>query len=638
MKKRISLTVGMVWLTLSLVLAQKNITGTVTNDIGEPLIGASVVFKGTTKGAITDVEGKYAVEVLDNATILVFSFTGYGTREVNIGNSAVLDIKLTEGIGLNEVVVVGYGTQQKRSITGNVGSVKGEDIASMPVQSFDQALQGRVAGVNVNIPNGVLNNQPVFRIRGISSINLNSTPLIVIDGVPTFSGNLSQNSAANNPLSSINPNDIESIEILKDASAAAIYGSRASAGVVLITTKRGKKGKTKVSYDGWGSWTEPTRLPKLLNSNQYIEVKNEAAKNAGLPPQYFLDTLNGQPVDTRWYDYAYRTGFSHNHGLNFSGGNDNTNYFVSLGFTNQEGMIIRNDFNRKSARLNIDHKVGRHLKLGGSLGYTNSLNAAPNTGSLPGQAFNTSGLGRLPMVSSPVVSPFLADGSYNISTNNQLGRGKNLSQVGFTNPAPLIDNNTFTSESNQIQSNIFAQIDLFKGLNFRTQYGLDNVFVENITFQSPIHGDGFPGGLATNSTVKNNRWTWQNVLTYDLAVNEKNNFNLLLGNEQQRTFVSGWGASRTQISDPFFTNIQGNFTTIVPVGNFISENYLLSYFGRLNYDWDRKFLFTVNARQDEYSAFAPGQKKVFFGAHRVASHLRNLGFGKIRASPLRSIF
>jgi TonB-dependent starch-binding outer membrane protein SusC len=614
MKNRLLLMVGMVLFTLSIAIAQRNISGIVKNDAGEPLIGTSVVLKGTTQGVITDIDGKYSVSVPESATTLVFSFTGYGTQEIAIGASNVIDVRLTEGVGLDEVVVVGYGTQQKRNITGNVGSVKGEEIASLPVQSFDQALQGRVAGVNVNIPNGVLNNQPVFRIRGISSINLSSTPLIVIDGVPTFSGDLG-NSAANNPLANLNPNDIESIEILKDASAAAIYGSRASAGVVLVTTKRGKKGKTKVSYDGWASWTSPARLPELLNAPQYVEVKNEAARNANLPQQYFLDTLNGQTVDTRWYDYAYRTGFSHNHGLNFSGGNESTNYFVSLGYTMQEGMILRNDFDRKSARLNIDHKVGKRFKLGGSFGYSNTFNSAPNTGSLPGQAFNTSGLGRLPMISAPIVPARLADGSYNIASNNQLGRGKNLNQVGFTNPLPIIDNNNFTSEGAQVQANVSAQIDILKGLYFRTQYGIDNVFVENISFQSPVHGDGFPGGLANNSTIKNNRWNWQNVLNYDLSVAEKHNFNLLVGNEQQRTLRAGWGIQRTIIADPFFTNVQGSFTTNVPAGNFTGENYLLSYFGRLNYDWDKKILLTVNARQDEFSAFAPGQKKgIFWGA------------------------
>jgi len=290
--------------------AQRTIRGSVSGSGQEPLAGANVLLKGTTTGTVTDLDGTFSLEVSGNSSVLVISYTGYETREVVLTASNQYPGTLEESaLGLEEVVVVGYGTQQKRDITGTVASIKREDISSLAVQSFDQAIQGQAAGVNVSIPNGVLNNPPVFRIRGINSINLSSFPLIVIDGVPTYSGDLSANSAANNILSNLNPSDIQSIEILKDASAAAIYGSRASAGVVLISTKRGKQGRTKVSYESWGSWAKVNRLPELLNAAQYLEVKNEAARNANLPQQFFPQVINGQTVDTRWYDYIYQTGF-----------------------------------------------------------------------------------------------------------------------------------------------------------------------------------------------------------------------------------------------------------------------------------------------------------------------------------------
>ena len=614
MKKQL-LLLSLLLLPLCSIFAQRTISGVVSDEKSESLVGASVLVKGTQNGTVTDLNGRFSLSVPENATLVV-SFTGFTTKEIAVGTQSTISVTLEEGVGLNEVVVVGYGTQQKRNITGTVGTVKGEDIAALPVQSFDQALQGRVAGVNVSLPNGVLNNPPVFRVRGISSLNLSSFPLIVIDGVPTFTGDQSQNSAANNPLSNINPNDIESIEILKDASAAAIYGSRASAGVVLITTKRGKKGKTKVNYDAWASTTSASRLPKLLNAQQFIEIKNEARVNAGQALAFFQDTINGELVDTDWGKYVYQNGFSHNHNLSFSGGTEQTNYFLSLGFTNQKGMIVANEFSRRSARLNLDHKVSKFLKLGGSIGYSSNSNLAPNTGSLSGQAFNTAGLARIAFALTPNVAPFNADGTYNINTANQTGQGKNTLGVQWQNPVALIKEQKFTSESNQIQGTVYGQVDLLKGLYFRTQYGLDNLFIENQSYQSPIHGDGFgSNGSAFNGYIKFLRSNFQNILNYDVNLGEKNSLTLLAGTEQQYTRNDGWGVTRTNQTDPFFTSIQGTYTVINPAGNFQTENYLSSFFGRANYDFDRKFSTTINLRQDDYSAFATGKKRgIFWGA------------------------
>jgi TonB-linked SusC/RagA family outer membrane protein len=624
--KQVLLGLALFFLSTSLALAQRNVTGKVTDDQGEPLIGASVTSPGFSSGAVTDVNGTFKLSVPSSATLLKVSYTGYIAQEVPLtGESAYTISLVVNPETLQEVVVVGYGTQQKRAITGSISSIKGSDIAQLPAQSFDQLLQGRAAGVNINIPNGVLNNPPVIRVRGINSINLSSFPLVVVDGVPTFTGTFG-NSAANNPLSNINPNDIETIDILKDASATAIYGSRASAGVVLITTKRGKNGQTRVNYDSWLGWTNAVRVPEVLNAQQYVEIKNEAAANNNLVgPQYFLDTINGQQVDTRWADHIYRSAFQHNHGLSFSGGSDKTTYYLSMGYTRQEGMIVANEFERMSGRLNLDHKLNKRITLGGSLGYANNDNRAPNTGSLPGEAFSTSGIGRLAFVTAPVVSPFRydADGNllegnakYNITTNNQLGQGKNKQPVGFANALPIIDLNRYSSESDQIQASVYGQLEIIDGLKVKTVYGLDNLSVDNQTYWSPLHGDGFgQNGLATNVLFKNKRWNWQNLATYDVTLKGLHTIGLLAGNEQQYTTAEGWGAQRTQVADPFFTTYQGNFTTNNPSGNFQGENYLLSYFGRLNYAFDRRYYVTANIRQDEYSAYAPGNKKgTFWGA------------------------
>jgi TonB-dependent starch-binding outer membrane protein SusC len=624
--KQFLLGLAVLLLSASQALSQRNVTGKVTDDKGEPLIGATVVAPGTASGAITDVAGMFRLSISEKSTTLKVAYTGYLDKVVTLTaeNDYTIALDVNPSV-LQEVVVVGYGTQQKRAITGSISSIDGEDIAQLPAQSFDQLLQGRAAGVNVSLPNGVLNNPPVFRVRGINSINLSSFPLVVIDGVPTFTGSVG-NSAANNPLSNINPADIESIDILKDASATAIYGSRASAGVVLITTKRGQNGKTRVNYDAWAGWTSATRVPEVLNAQQYVEIKNEAAANNNLSgPQYFLDTINGQLVDTRWADYIYRTAFQHNHGLSFSGGSDKTTYYLSMGYTRQEGMIVANEFERLSGRLNLDHKLTKRISLGGTLGYANNNNRAPNTGSLPGEAFATSGIGRLAFVTSPVVSPFRYDANgnllegnakYNITTTNQLGQGKNKQPVGFANALPIIDLNRYSSEADQIQASVYGRLEIVKGLALKTIYGIDNLSVDNQTYWAPLHGDGFgQNGLAANVLIKNNRWNWQNLLSYDVTLKDAHTIGVLLGNEQQYTTTEGWGAQRTQVADPFFTTYQGNFTTNNPSGNFQGENYLLSYFGRLNYEFDRRYYLTGNIRQDEYSAYAPGNKKgSFWGA------------------------
>lgn len=627
--KKLSLILSLVLMATGIALAQRTVVGTVTGQNGEALIGAAILVKGTSSGTVSDIDGKYSVTVPQGATTLVISYTGYDTKEVELGASNVVDVEMKESsIGLQEIVVVGYGTQQKRAITGSVSSIKGDEIAALPAQSFDQLLQGRAVGVNISIPNGVLNNPPVFRVRGINSVNLSSFPLIIIDGVPTYTDNLraGNSSASNNPLSNINPADIESIDILKDASAAAIYGSRASAGVVLVTTKRGQKGKTRVNYNAWAGWTNATRVPDVLNAQEYVEVKNEAARNANIAAQqFFLDSVAGQLIDTRWADYVYQTGFSHNHALSFSGGTDHTTYYLSLNFSDQEGMIVQNDFQRMSGRLNLDHKLSKRIKLGGTLGYGTNENNAPNTGSLTGQAFSTAGIGRLAFVTAPIVGPYLYDAQgnrlegvagYNIASNNQVGRGKNAAQqVGFYNPAFITDFNEHKATSNQIQANVYGEWEILKGLSFRSMYGIDNIGAESITFWNPIHGDGLgQNGFAENISIRYDRWNWQNILNYDFMVGGNHSFGILAGSEQQRTIFDGWGAQRSQIADPFFTTYQGNFTTINPVTFPQGENYLLSYFGRLNYEYNRRYYLSFNVRQDEYSAYATGEKAgVFWG-------------------------
>ncbi|MEI8225776.1 MAG: TonB-dependent receptor [Bacteroidota bacterium] len=641
--KKILMLFSLLLLTGSFVMAQTvQISGTVTSsEDGLALPGVSVIVKGTTLGMITGADGKYVISVPANAQTLVFSFIGFKTQELSIKGSTKIDVVLEQDLfKVDEVVVVAYGTTQKRDIAGSIASVKGDAIKSIPVQSFDQSLQGKAAGVSITLPNGVLNNPPVIRVRGYNSITGSSSPLIVVDGVPVFTGDVSSNSSASNTLADINPADIASMEILKDASATAVYGSRAANGVILITTKRGAASdKPKITYDVYVGWSKPYKLFDLMNAAQYVEHKNLARKNyndirllnaapnntpldAGA--MFFLSTdANGNTIDTKWSDYIYKTGFQQNQSLSISGATKSTNYYLSVGYTDQAGIIVKNQFTRKNVRLNIEQKVTDYLSLNANFGYTNSFNAAPNTGSLAGQAFNTSGIARLAFVTSPIVGPYniaeapkvYNDGKLNLNGNNLGTWGNPGGSLGYLNPIPVIENNKFTSENERLLATFSATLTPLKGLSLKTIYGIDNIGTEGISFQSPIQGDGYSlNGTASNTFNRRNRWTWTNTVNYMKTFADRFNVNLLGGAEEQFTTVNGWGGNRQSVADPFFTTYQGSWVTPVnPGGLSQTENYFISYFTRVNFNYSKKYYIELSGRRDGFSGLAPGKKFGTFG-------------------------
>ena len=627
MRKQLLLLSGFVLCSI-IALAQRTITGKITDDKGSPVANASVVIKGTNTGTSSKVDGSYSLTVPANAKALVFSSVNMNTVERPLGTSDVVDASLTiNAVEIQEVVVTGYGTQRKKEVSGNIATVKGAKLANNPVQSFEQALAGRATGVQITVPNGVLNTPPVFRIRGTNSISLSSYPLIVVDGVPSPTGDFSSTSAAGNALASINPNDIESIDIAKDAAATAIYGSRAANGVVFITTKKGKPGKAKVSFNTTASWTSPYGIPEVLNAQQYTDYKNAAAANnqnvnstnsagSGYTKFALANDANGNPIDTKWADYVYRTGFSQDYNMNVSGGNDNTTYYFSAGFSDQQGILKKNDFIRKNILFNVDSRVNNFLTVGGKISYSNELNqAASSSGSLSGEAFGTAGFGRTVMVNAPNVSPYNNDGSYNISPNNVVGPMNNsLAQVGFYNPVVLLDNNRQNAETNHMQSFVYAQIKPVKWFAFKSIYAIDYLFVDNETFLTPLHGDGFAStGSASSTLGKYKRWTWTNTGQFDYTFASRHTVNALIGTEQDRRTSIGFGLNRQTLSDPAFTVLQAGWVTPNTAGLVYGENYLLSEFGRFNYDFDKKYYLTGNIRKDEYSAFA-SKASTFWGA------------------------
>lgn len=620
---------------------ERTITGTVTGkEDGLPLPGVSVKIKGATGGTITAADGKYSIKTSTKASTLEFSSIGFLSQSKVLSTGNVINVVLeTDAKTLTDVVVVGYGTVQRKDLIGSVATVSGEKLKNVPVQSFEQALAGKAAGVNVISSNGVLNNPPVFRIRGFNSISLSSYPLIVVDGVAVFTGDNSANSSPSNALGDINPADIESIDILKDAASAAIYGSRATNGVVIITTKKGKLGKTKVNYDGYFGTSKAFGLPELLDANQYVMIKNEARANNNQAAAFSTyNNPDGSLVDTKWYDYAYRTANSHNHALNVSGATEKTTYFVSVGYSKQEGFVRNNDFERKNGRVNLDHKLTDRIKIGTNFSYSNTFNSAPNTGSLPGQAFNTGGLGRLAIVLPPNVSPYNPDGSYNIS-GTALGFGSSTIQTNYPNMVVLLDKDKFTSETDRILGNVYADFSIVKNLSFKTSYGIDKLNLESISFQNPIQGDGqTPNGQATNTYSRNNRWNFVNTLSYNGKVGENHNINGYIGTERQKTTSTSWGAVRQNVGDPFFETYQGSFSVINPSGNAMGENSFQSYFASLNYNYKQKYYIGGNFRRDGYSGLSAGNKYGDFGGAAVAYAISEEDFFKESLGKIFSSF
>jgi TonB-linked SusC/RagA family outer membrane protein len=652
MKKKLLIFLSFLLFIASYSYAQtRTVTGKVTgSDDGLPLPGVSVTIEGTRSGAQTGSDGTYSIKVPEGKA-LVFTFIGFATKTV-VPTGNRLDAVLNGTAStLNDVVVIGYGTQIRRDNIGSTGSVKGADIATQPVQNIAQSLGGRVSGAQVSIPSGLLNATPVIRIRGTNSISYSSQPLFVVDGVPSYSGTENGGTAASgNALSSINPDDIESVDIAKDAAATAIYGSRAANGVVFITTKKGKKGKAVVTLDSWVGVSKNFNLPDMLNATDYMTIKNEALRNARLYNDnattpaaniFFAPTLdaNGNTVNTNWFDYIYRTGTSYNTSASISGANENTSYYVSANWSNQEGLLVKNDFKRKGMLVNIDHKVNQYVTVGGKLSYANSQNLAATGSGASGDAFSITGLGRIGLVLPPNISPYNADGSYNLN-GNTLGLGANKGiGIGYYNIAPIVDLNRSNNELNQIASNLYLQVKPLSWITFKTQYGIDYLFRDVDIYQNPLQGDGSPNASATGTYAKNKGWVWSNTLQFDHTFGSRHNFSLLLGNEQNRTISRGFGINRTIISDPAFDVIQAGYSTNAASGMAYGEGYISSFFGRLNYDFDKKYQLSATLRRDEASQFGNDNKRGYFPGAAIGWNLARESFwNDIKADNIFSSF
>ncbi|NIJ51747.1 SusC/RagA family TonB-linked outer membrane protein [Dyadobacter arcticus] len=631
------------------------ITGKVTTDDDSPLPGASIQVKESTAGTQTDADGNFAINVPSSSSILVFSFVGMVAQEIAVGGQSVINVKLSsDSRSLSEVVITGFGSQIKRDLTGNIAQVKGSEIQNMPVASVDAALQGRAAGVYVNSGSGKLGQAINVRIRGNSSISASSQPLYVVDGMPITTSDLSNSGGGQtNPLADINSNDIESIEILKDASAGAIYGSRAANGVVLITTKRGKSGKTNVSINYQLGSSEATRRVRFLNADEYVKFYTMAAGNrdriAGIDPadpdSYtqsiigpggFLDYQSLGTFNTPdqkeylWQDQAFQKAPMQQLDFQLNGGNDKTKFFLSGQYLNQKGTLIGNKLDRVSMRMNLDHQAYKWLQIGLSMGLARTRNYR-----LPGDnAFSNP----LQMSALTPLTPF-TDPSTGLPTGTPPG---DIYVPVYFNPLISINYASFVATSFRNLTNAYAQISFTPELKFRSELGIDllNQNEEGYYQSQNVRNIGTASsGLGSNYGTFVTNYNTNNFFSYD-KVFGSHGIGATLGMSYQQSqnklsFIEG-----TQFPSDSYKKIASAATK--SDGSSSETNYrFLSYFLRLNYKFSDKYLLSASARIDGSSRFGANSRYGFFPSVSAGwvlteeNFLKNnntLSFLKIRGS------
>ncbi|BFK04677.1 TonB-dependent receptor [Parabacteroides goldsteinii] len=584
------------------VSSTKNISGVVKDETGEPVIGANVVVKGTTNGTVTDMNGRYSLEVPEGG-VLQISYIGYNTQEVKVGSGDVVNVSLREDSeALDEVVVIGYGTVKKSDLTGAVGSVQMKDVSQVGITSADRALQGQIAGVQVNARTGQPGESMMIRVRGSNSLAGGNEPLYVIDGMPVEKMN-----------SDINPEDILSMEVLKDASSTAIYGSRGANGVVMITTKRGRTGDTVLEYNGYVGVSSLRKKLDLLGKDDYIAMVNEVSQNDGngiaiTPEQAALLPNND------WQDLAYQTALTHSHQVSVSGGTDKTKLYSSLNYMNQEGIIKGSDYNRFALRINGDQKLARNLSLNASIAYSYGTQNTANS--------NADGWGAIAytaMVMAPIQEIRDADGKYTNFSGTPWG-GTN--PVGM---AELYKNKTVNS---RLLANMSLIYEIIDGLTFRVNAGAEvNAGSSDRYIPIGLSAGGKLDGDASKS--KSNYYTIinENILTYDKRFNKNHALNLMGGVTFQTYQYNDLGGSGTGfLRDVYETNNLGVASTPGTPSSGYSDYRMASFLGRANYNLMERYLLTVTARYDGSSKFSKNHKFAFFPSAALAWRLSEENF------------
>jgi len=583
----------------------QSVKGIVYDNLKEPIVGATVIIQGTNQGTITDYNGEFNLQLPGDNTNIIVSFIGFDKQELNVAGKSNIEVILKSGIeDLDEVVIVGYGIQRKSDITGSVASVKSEELTKIAAVGVDQALQGRASGVQITSTSGKPGAGVDVQIRGIGTVG-NSNPLYVVDGVPVET------------IEFINPGDIESLEILKDASATAIYGSRGANGVVLISTKKGSAKETIISYEGYFGWQTPINRLTLTDAEHYAIIRNEGRRADGLTPLAGMENPQQLGKGTDWIDEGFRQSPMHNHNVRVAGGSEKMTYNLSFNYFDQEGTIIESNFKRYSVRLNNTYKVKDWLTLGNNLTYVDFGGKG---------VYQQEGSGARVKdfyTATPLMAVKNADGSW----------GYDPHDLSAPNPVALFHLNNPENMGTQFIGNVFAQIDFTEGLMFKTTYG-KNIFNNKVqvfeaAYEINPNQRNENSRLAEFSSLRES-YVWTNTLSYLFDINKKHKFNAMIGHELQELKITDVTQSVSEIPDGLADSKfigTGNVSTS-SVAGVLSESALVSGFGRLNYNFDNRYLFTANFRADGSSRFGSSNRWGFFPSFAVGWNLYQESFLK----------
>lgn len=608
------------------------IKGQVVDDQNVALPGVSVRSKGSAAGVATDLKGNYSISLPADAKTLVFSFLGMETQEIAISGKTVVNVSLKpSSTTLSDVVVIGYGTQKRGDVNGAIGSVTSKDIKDVPQASIDQMLQGKVAGVTITDNSGQPGSNTSVHIRGITSFTA-SEPLYVIDGVEVQGGGsggalnspgAGQQETTASPLAMLNPNDIASIDILKDASATAIYGSRGANGVIIITTKKGKQGKPKVNYDGWVGLQEQGKLLKVDNLQQYAVLQNQLATIFGEQPreEYADPSLLGP--GTNWQKAIFRTAAEQSHNLSVSGANEKSDYYISAGYFKQDGTVLGYNFNRYTLRSSVNSQATNWLKIGSTIGLSRS-NENIGVGNNTGIIYNA-------LLATPDQAVYNADGTF---AGPQIGADG--TRYGGLNPVQQALNVTNTFLRNEINGSFYGDINFTKDLNLHSEVDGDFNFNNGQTF-NPTYDYGATGTPTqydiTNNTAQLYRsisnstyWSWKEYFNYNHTWG-KSNVQALLGREV-------WESQYDQVNLSGSGFVAGNnvqsialaSTVASSIPEYTSPSSMESYLGRVIYTFDNKYSLTANIRSDRSSNFAPGHQTGYFPGAAISWRLSDEPF------------
>lgn len=649
--KRIVLGTAVAFLP-AISFAQSELTGHIVDaNTNEPLIGASVTVKGNKQeGVVTDVDGNFTLSTKENAPLkLKIEYIGYRPIDIEVYDAEEpIEVQLKENSRfLNEVVVIGYGTQKRENVASSISSINNNSFKDVPVTSLDQVLQGRASGVSLTTPSGNVGQAPIVRVRGVASITSGTQPLYIVDGVPIQTGSNAQVGDVN-ALADINSDDILSIDVLKDAAAAAVYGSRAANGVVLITTKKGQQGTAKVSYNGWVGIANAAKFFDVMNAQQYVDYKNLAVKNRygtdeisltnGYTSKYgnkafnLIKNADGSYVDTKWRDYVLRTGLQQNHTVSISGGTDKVLYYASGNFNKQSGILKGDEYRKTGLTANVSAQANKWLKVGFS--GTGSV-SKQQTGdrSRKGELVSYSGFTRLALSDAPNIPAYAEDGSP-YQEGGRLGYGPNTIQFPLTNPIGVLQSGSvIKTEDTRLIGNVFAEITPIKGLTLRTQYGADYMKIEDRNFFAATTVEGVEqNGTAENYSIRSRQYTWTNTANYNFSIGS-HHFDVLAGIESYSKTFDQWGAKKSGLNESKFNFFEGPFSNIVSSDSKITESELLSYLARVNYDYDSRYIFSVNFRRDGFSALSKNNRWGNFGGVSAAWDVSREKFFK----PLKDI-